>query len=48
MMDRGKTKIPSIIAAPTSATHQQARQKDAAAKAKQKSADKHRQATDRV
>jgi hypothetical protein len=49
MMNRGiKTKIPTIIAAPTTAAHKQAQQKDAVAKAKQKEyADKHRRATDR-
>ena len=49
MMDRPiKTKLPSIIAPPTSITHLQAQQHDADAKAKQKKyADKHRRATDR-
>ena len=49
MMDRPiKTKLPSIIAPPTSITHLQAQQHDADAKAKQKKyGDKHRRATDR-
>ena len=49
MMDRSiKTKLPSILALPTSITHLQAQQHDADTKAKQKKyADKHRRATDR-
>ena len=49
MMNRGiKTKIPTIIPAPTTVAHKEAQQKDAAAKARQKEyADKHRRATDR-
>ena len=48
-MNRGiKTKIPTLIQAPTTAAHKEAQQKDAAAKARQKEyADKHRRATDR-
>ena len=46
MMSRDiQTKLPSIIAAPTTAVHQLAQQKDAKAKQK-KYANKHRQATD--
>ena len=43
-MNRGiKTKIPTLIQAPTTAAHKEAQQKDAAAKARQKEyADKHR------
>ena len=49
MMNRGiKTKIPTMIKTPTTPAHKEARQKDAAAKTKQKEyADKHRRATDR-